>query len=83
MPDLWKSLQTSIENKGIDVIVEEAAYTWFNRIMALRILVKNGYEEPQLENATGLEHTPVILQKARQGKIDFLTADKKRAYKKY
>ncbi|WP_233899779.1 BREX-1 system adenine-specific DNA-methyltransferase PglX [Tenacibaculum piscium] len=82
VPDLWKSLQTSIENKGIDVIVEEAAYTWFNRIMALRILVKNGYEEPQLENATGLEHTPVILQKARQGKIDFLTADKKKSLQK-
>ncbi|MBE7634972.1 BREX-1 system adenine-specific DNA-methyltransferase PglX [Tenacibaculum finnmarkense genomovar ulcerans] len=82
VPDLWKSLQTSIENKGIDVIVEEAAYTWFNRIMALRILVKNGYEEPQLENATGLEHTPVILQKARQGKIAFLTADKKKSLQK-
>ncbi|MCD8415974.1 BREX-1 system adenine-specific DNA-methyltransferase PglX [Tenacibaculum dicentrarchi] len=82
VPDLWKSLQTSIENKGIDVIVEEAAYTWFNRIMALRILVKNGYEEPQLEDATGLEHTPVILQKARQGKIAFLTADKKKSLQK-
>lgn len=77
VPNLWKSLEIAIKNKGIEVVVEEAAYTWFNRIMALRILVKNGYEEPQLEDAPGLEHTPIILQKARQGKSDFLNADEK------
>jgi hypothetical protein len=75
VPNLWKSLNTAIRNKGIDVVVEEAAYTWFNRIMALRILVKNGFEEPQLENAEGLEHMPLILQRARQGKSDFLTSE--------
>jgi len=77
VPNLWHSLQKAIATKSIEVVVEEAAYTWFNRIMALRILVKNGYEEPQLENATGLENTPIILQKARQGKSDFLTASEK------
>jgi hypothetical protein len=77
VPNLWHSLQVAIKNKGIEVVVEEAAYTWFNRIMALRILVKNGYEEPQLEDAKGLEHTPIILQKARQGRSDFLNADEK------
>ncbi|MCL7762667.1 BREX-1 system adenine-specific DNA-methyltransferase PglX [Polaribacter sp. Z014] len=78
VPNLWHSLQVAIKNKGVEVVIEEAAYTWFNRIMALRILVKNGYEEPQLEDTTGLEHTPVILQKARQGKSDFLNADEKK-----
>ncbi|WP_405291009.1 BREX-1 system adenine-specific DNA-methyltransferase PglX [Algibacter sp. Ld11] len=82
VPNLWKSLQVAIKNKGIEVVVEEAAYTWFNRIMALRILVKNGYEEPQLEDAPGLEHTPIILQKARQGKSDFLTAEEKNRLQK-
>ena len=77
VPNLWKSLEIAIKNKGIEVIVEEAAYTWFNRIMALRILVKNGYEEPQLEDAQGLDHTPIVLQKARQGKSDFLTTEEK------
>ncbi|WP_158973852.1 BREX-1 system adenine-specific DNA-methyltransferase PglX [Cellulophaga sp. L1A9] len=82
VPNLWKSLENAIKNKGIDVVVEEAAYTWFNRIMALRILVKNGYEEPQLEDAQGLEHTPIILQKARQGKSEFLTAEEKNRLQK-
>ncbi len=82
VPNLWKSLEVAIKNKGIEVVVEEAAYTWFNRIMALRILVKNGYEEPQLEDAEGLEHTPIILQKARQGKSDFLTTEEKNRLQK-
>ena len=82
VPNLWQSLAIAIKNKGIDVVVEEAAYTWFNRIMALRILVKNGYEALQLEDAQGLEHTPIILQKARQGKSDFLTAEEKNRLQK-
>ena len=69
VPALWNSLHKAVKAKGIEVIVEEAAYTWFNRIMA-----KNGYEEPQLENATGLEHTPILLQKARQGQFPFLNS---------
>ncbi|WP_418637404.1 BREX-1 system adenine-specific DNA-methyltransferase PglX [Winogradskyella sp.] len=81
-PNLWHSLENAIKSKGIDVVVEEAAYTWFNRIMALRILTKNGYEEPQLEDAEGLEHTPIILQKARQGKSDFLTTEEKNRLQK-
>ena len=36
VPQLWRSLQNAIQAKGIDVVLEEAAYTWFNRIMALR-----------------------------------------------
>jgi hypothetical protein len=82
IPNLWHSLQVAIKNKGIEVVIEEAAYTWFNRIMALRILVKNGYEEQQLEDAVGLEHTPVILQRARQGKSAFLTADENKRLQK-
>jgi hypothetical protein len=69
---LWECLRTAVQHKGIEVVIEEAAYTWFNRIMALRIMAKNGYEPSQLENAEGLEHTPVLLQKARQGQYSFL-----------
>ena len=74
VPQLWESLKQAVQHKGIEVVVEEAAYTWFNRMMALRIMEKNGYEQPQLENVAGMEHTPVILQKARQGQYAFLSA---------
>src|SRR5690554_6182210 len=47
VPGLWKSLRIAVQQKGIEVVVEEAAYTWFNRMMAIRILAKNGYDLPQ------------------------------------
>ena len=82
VPQLWESLKQAVQHKGIEVVVEEAAYTWFNRMMALRIMVKNGYEQPQLENVTGMEHTPVILQKARQGHYGFLNKVEQERLKK-
>src|SRR5690554_1739437 len=72
VPKLWEALKTAVAQKGIEVVVEEAAYTWFNRLMALRIMAKNGYEPSLLQNAEGLEHTPLLLQRARQGHYDFL-----------
>lgn len=79
---LWASLQTAVQHKTIEVVVEEAAYTWFNRIMALRIMAKNGYEPALLVNAEGLEHTPILLQKARQGQYSFLNNKERERLKK-
>ena len=79
---LWDSLKQAVQHKTSEVVVEEAAYTWFNRIMALRIMAKNGYEPALLVNAEGLEHTPVLLQKARQGQYSFLNANEQERLKK-
>ena len=79
---LWDSLKQAVQHKTIEVVVEEAAYTWFNRIMALRIMAKNGYEPALLVNAEGLEHTPLLLQKARQGQYNFLNANEQERLKK-
>ena len=38
-----KSLVNEIENKGFDNVVEEVAYTWFNRIIAIRYMEVNDY----------------------------------------
>ncbi len=72
---LWQSLRAAVRRHGIDVVVEEAAYTWFNRMMAIQILSKNGYEPAQLSYAEGMAHTPVMLQRARQGQYSFLKPD--------
>jgi predicted transposase YbfD/YdcC len=79
---LWESLKHAVQHKTIEVVVEEAAYTWFNRIMALRIMSKNGYEPALLVNAEGLEHTPILLQKARQGQYSFLNKVEQERLKK-
>ena len=42
VPKLWNKLHAAINKHGIDEVIEKAAYTWFNRITALRILSKNG-----------------------------------------
>ena len=72
VPQLWKSLQQAIKTKGVEVVKEEAAYTWFNRMMALQIMAKNDYLEAQLAYVPGMANTPQILQKARQGQYAYL-----------
>jgi len=79
---LWDALKKAVQQKGIEVVVEEAAYTWFNRLMALRIMAKNDYEPSLLQNAEGLEHTPLLLQKARQGQFAFLKPEEQERLKK-
>lgn len=75
---LWKALRTAVQKKGIKEVVEEAAYTWFNRIMAIKILSKNGYDDAVLDYAEGLEHTPLLLQNARRGSYAFLTTEQQK-----
>ena len=38
-----ESLVREIQNKGFDNVVEEVAYTWFNRIIAIRFMEVNDY----------------------------------------
>lgn len=71
----WESLLHAVKHQGFDQVVEEAAYTWFNRIMAIQILSKNKYDLPQLEYGTDGAQTPMILQRARRGQFAFLSRD--------
>ena len=38
-----KALITEINEKGYEQVIEEVAYTWFNRLIALRFMEVNGY----------------------------------------
>lgn len=74
----WKALQKAVRSKGAEVVYEEAAYTWFNRLMAIRILEKNGYIAPQLDFVSQQVKTPILVQAARQGNAPRLdTAQRK------
>ena len=64
----WMSLYNRIQQKGISEVYEEAAYTWFNRLCAIRILQKNNLCSPVLAYAD-TARTPVIVDEARQGRI--------------
>ncbi len=78
VPPIWQSLRRAIKQKGYDTVVEEAAYTWFNRVMAIRILSKNAYEPPMLDFADGVGRTPEILQLAKRGTFPFLNETEKK-----
>ena len=64
----WTSLYNRILQKGISEVYEEAAYTWFNRLCAIRILQKNDLCAPVLDY-TDAARTPFIVDEARQGRI--------------
>ena len=75
----WKSLQEAVNNKTIDEVAEEAAYTWFNRLVAIRIMAKNHLIAPVLEYVSNEDRIPIIVSEARQGRMpqmDTQNADK-------
>ncbi len=75
----WKSLQRAIERKSAKEVVEEAAYTWFNRLIAISILADNGFVSPVLKYEAANVRVPLIVKDARQGRLpqmDKTSADK-------
>mgnify|MGYP006124092529 CR=1 FL=1 len=75
VPERWSALNRAISAKGFEEVVEEAAYTWFNRMVAMQVLAKNDYEIAQLEFAKDDDTTPLMLQRARRGDMAFLEAE--------
>ena len=70
----WQSLYDRVQLKGIQEVYEEAAYTWFNRLMAIRIMAKNGFIAPVLEYVSASTRIPVILSQAREGQFPEMSA---------
>ena len=67
--DAWTSLAERLKKKGIKEVCEEAAYTWFNRLVAIRIMQKNGFIEPVMQYASSDSRIPVIVDQARSGRL--------------
>lgn len=63
-------LKEKIEEKGKDGVIEEVAYTWFNRVMALRFMDANGYNSPMVFTPALEQMRPKILQDAMSGAVD-------------
>lgn len=73
----WMSLYARIQDKGMNEVYEEAAYTWFNRLVAIRILRKNNLAEPILDFADEAR-TPRIVDEARGGRIPQMTEEERK-----
>jgi hypothetical protein len=67
VPPKWNKLKAKLTNKqAVQDTIEEAAYTWFNRIMAIKILEKRGYIPPTLAYVADIK-TPQLVQEAKRG----------------
>lgn len=67
--DRWMSLRRRIQEKGVKEVYEEAAYTWFNRLVAIRIMQKNGFIDPVLAYTNEQTRIPRIVAEARAGRV--------------
>jgi hypothetical protein len=68
-PDAMKKLDATIAAKGERQVVEQVAYTWFNRFTALRFMDVNGYTNPRVVSPEGDATRPEILADAMAGNL--------------
>lgn len=76
--NLRRILICSIKEKGFEQIIEEVAYTWFNRFAALRFMEVNGYLPSHIRiftNEAG-EFKPQILTEAIHLDLEGLNKEK-------
>ena len=75
----WISLRDRIASHSLREVLEEAAYTWFNRLIAIRIMQKNGLIDPVLDYRSDSVRLPVLLTNAQAGNIPTMPeADRER-----
>lgn len=73
----WQSLAAAIRWHGLKDVAEEAAYTWFNRLMAIRIMTKNGLIPPVLQYESPGVYVPLIVSEARQGRLPQMSEEER------
>lgn len=78
------ALIEQIKEKGYEQVMEEVAYTWFNRFSALRFMEVNGYLPTRVRVFTDANNAfkPQILTEAIHMDPDGLDMEKVYAYKK-
>lgn len=69
-PDKTRQLEAAISDKGMDAVVESTAYTWFNRLCALRFMDAKGYTPVPVVTPRPGATQPAILADAAQGVFD-------------
>ena len=74
----WEKLRDRLAQKGIREVMEEGAYTWFNRLMAIRIMQKNNLIDPVLQYRSEQMKLPVLLTNAMNGNIPSMPEEERR-----
>jgi hypothetical protein len=73
------ALEKAIARDGLDRVTDQVAYTWFNRIIALRFMDANGYTGSGIVSPAGGQSTgqPEVLAQAKAGVFDDAIVPKK------
>lgn len=79
----WQNFKLALARHTVEDIIEEAAYTWFNRLIAIKILSKNNFIDPVYEYVSKELKDPGILQRARKGETEKLRDDEKKLLNQY
>jgi hypothetical protein len=66
-PKAIKDLEAAIHKDGKRQLIEQVAYTWFNRFTALRFMDANGYTNPRIVSPADGATRPEILAEAMAG----------------
>jgi type II restriction/modification system DNA methylase subunit YeeA len=77
-PIAVQKLEEAIKNHGKPVVVDQVAYTWFNRFCALRFMDANRYNSTNIVSPAEVgQYQPEILAEAKLGHIDTKLVDEK------
>lgn len=68
-PEAMKALDGAIADQGKAQVIEQVAYTWFNRFAALRFMDANGYTLPRVVSPADGATRPEILAEAMAGNL--------------
>ncbi len=68
-PEAMKKLEAAIRRDGETQVIEQVAYTWFNRFTALRFMDVNGYTNPRVVSPAEGATRPEILAEAMAGNL--------------
>lgn len=77
-PQAILKLESEIEKKGKDVVIDEVAYTWFNRFCALRFMDVNHYNKVGVVSPGINQIQPEILSNAKSGVFDSSVVNERR-----
>jgi type II restriction/modification system DNA methylase subunit YeeA len=69
-PSVVADLEKAITEQGEENLIDQVAYTWFNRFCALRFMDVNGYNRVGVVSPLVDQVQPEILAEAKSGVID-------------
>lgn len=68
-PRAVKDLENALRTSGRTQVVEQVAYTWFNRFTALRFMDANGYTQVRVVSPADGQTRPELLAEAAAGNL--------------